>query len=486
METTLLIVILILAAAGIILQIAAQIRPNRQMEASLRQSMRDMLSQIVQDIGAMRIEHDGRLDRLRDSLGQRFETIRETQHKGLSALSHDMQGAMATLTRDMQRAIATQTKDIQTTQATQTRDMQASQANQAQKMQENLHLFLRHMGESSEKIRLSVDEKLIQLQGSNERKLDEMRNVVNEKLEKTLETRLQQSFATVSNQLESVNKGLGEMKTVAQSVGSLSRILSGTKTRGILGEVQLGQIIEDMLPPQLYDKEVPTVADSTHRVEYAVKLPGFEEGRHVYLPVDSKFPLEPYERLLDAYEHGDADTVDAARKALQNRIRAFARDVRTKYISPPETTHFAVVFLPTEGLYAEVVRDATFFDGLRQEGIIVAGPSTFSAMLNSLQMGFKTLQIQKGAADIENILGAVKKEFGNFEKVLNKANERIKQAGEEIDTLVGTRTRAINRSLKNVQTYTGADTPRLLNFEDEISAIPMQNGEMESLAETEE
>ena len=466
METTLLVIVLILAAAGIILQIAAQIRPNRQMEASLRQSMRDMLSQIVQDISAMRIEQDGRLDRLRDSLGQRFETIRETQHKGLSALSHDMQGAMATLTRDMQRAIANQTKDMQTTQAT-----------LGQSMQENLHLFLRHMGESTDKIRISVDEKLIQLQGSNERKLDEMRNVVNEKLEKTLETRLQQSFATVSSQLESVNKGLGEMKTVAQSVGSLSRILSGTKTRGILGEVQLGQIIEDMLPPQLYDKEVPTVSGSTNRVEYAVKLPGFEEGRHVYLPVDSKFPLEPYERLLDAYEHGDAETVDAARKALQNRIRAFARDVRTKYISPPETTHFAVVFLPTEGLYAEVVRDAAFFDGLRQEGIIVTGPSTFSAMLNSLQMGFKTLQIQKGAADIENILGAVKKEFGNFEDVLNKAHQRITQAGNEIETLVGTRTRAINRSLRNVQTYTGTDAPKLLNFEDELPDAPLPNDE---------
>ena len=455
METTLLIIILILAAAGIIIQIVAQIRPNRQMEASLRQSMRDMVSQISQDLSAMRTEQDGRLERLRDSLGQRFETIRETQHKGLSALSHDMQGSMATLTRDMQRAIANQTKDMQTAQAT-----------QAQHMQENLHLFLRHMGESTDKIRLSVDEKLIQLQGSNERKLDEMRNVVNEKLEKTLETRLQQSFATVSNQLESVNKGLGEMKTVAQSVGSLNRILAGTKTRGILGEVQLGQIIEDMLPPQLYDKEVATVTGSTHRVEYAVKLPGFEEGRHVYLPVDSKFPLEPYERLLDAYESGDAETVEACRKALQNRIRAFARDVRTRYISPPETTHFAVVFLPTEGLYAEVVRDAAFFDGLRQEGIIVAGPSTFSAMLNSLQMGFKTLQIQKGAADIEKILGAVKKEFGNFEDVLNKAHQRITQAGNEIETLVGTRTRAINRSLKDVQTYTGADTPRLLNFDD--------------------
>ena len=458
METILLTLVLILAAIGVILQITAQIKPNRQMEATLRQSMRDMLNQIIQDISAMRIEQEGRLDRLRDSLGQRFETIRESQQKGLSALSHDMQGAMGTLARDVQRAIAAQTKD-----------MHGAQANQTKSMQDNLHLFLRHMAESTDKIRISVDEKLLQLQSSNERKLDEMRHVVNEKLEKTLETRLQQSFATVSTQLENVNKGLGEMKTVAQSVGSLSRILSGTKSRGILGEVQLGQIIEDMLPPQLYDKEVSTIKGSPNRVEYAVKLPGLEEGHHVYLPVDSKFPLEPYERLLDSYDAGDSEAVDAARKALHNRIRAFARDVKVKYVSPPETTHFAVVFLPTEGLYAEVVRDAAFFDGLRQEGIVIAGPSTFSAMLNSLQMGFKTLQIQRGAADIEKTLGAVKKEFNTFEDVLTKAHKRITQVGSEIEHLVGTRTRAINRSLRDVQTYTGSDASKMLGLSEDES-----------------
>ena len=455
MEIAILILIFILSASAVALQLTAQARQTRKMEVLLRQSMRDMLSQIVQETGAARAEQEGRIDRLRDSLAQRLETVREAQHKGLSALSHDMQAAMGTLSRDMQRAIATQTKDMQAAQANQA----VAQAGQAKNMQESLHLFLRNMGESSEKIRVSVDEKLVQLQSSNERKLDEMRNVVNEKLEKTLETRLQQSFATVSNQLENVNKGLGEMKTVAQSVGSLSRILSGSKSRGILGEVQLGQIIEDMLPPQLYDKEVPTFQGSASRVEYAVKLPGLEDGRHVYLPVDSKFPLESYERLLDSYETGEADLVEAARRALHSRIKTFARDVKAKYISPPETTHFAVVFLPTEGLYAEVVRDAGFFDELRQMGIIVTGPSTFSAMLNSLQMGFKTLQIQKGAADIEIILGAVKKEFGNFEDVLNKAHQRITQAGNEIETLVGTRTRAINRSLRDVQTYTGIEQP---------------------------
>ena len=459
METVLLILILIISATALALQLMFQLRQSGRIEAVLRQQMREMHSQIAHETGATRAEQEGRIDRLRESLAQRLETIRDSQHKGLSALSHDMQGAIATLTRDMQRAIAAQTKDMHTSQANQT----TAQTGQAKSMQESLHHFLRHMAENSEKIRVSVDEKLTQMQASNERKLDEMRHVVNEKLEKTLETRLKHSFDTVSTQLENVNKGLGEMRTVAQSVGSLSRILSGSKSRGILGEVQLGQIIEDMLPPQLYDKETPTFRGSTHRVEYAVRLPGLEDGHHVYLPVDSKFPLESYERLLDSYDVGDPELVEVSRRALHSRIKTFARDVIDKYVSPPETTHFAVVFLPTEGLYAEVVRDAGFFDGLRQMGVIVTGPSTFSAMLNSLQMGFKTLQIQKGAADIEKTLGAVKKEFGTFEDVLNKAHQRITQAGNEIETLVGTRTRAINRSLREVQAYTGEDMPNLLH-----------------------
>jgi len=250
---------------------------------------------------------------------------------------------------------------------------------------------------------------------------------------------------------------LGEMKSVAQSVGSLNRILAGSKSRGILGEVQLGQIIEDMLPSHLYEKEVATKDGSSGRVEYAVKLPGAGDGEHVYLPVDSKFPLETYERLLDSYEAGDPAEIEQARKALLSRIKAFAKDIRDKYISPPETTHFAVMFLPTEGLYAEVAREAAFFESLRHDGIVIAGPTTFSAMLNSLQLGFKTLQIQKGAADIEKILGTVKREFGKFEDVLKKAHHRISQAGDELENLVGTRTNAINRSLRNVQTYTGKE-----------------------------
>jgi len=317
-----------------------------------------------------------------------------------------------------------------------------------------------------DEMRNTTSIKLDEMRNLNERKLNEMRNTVSEKLDKTLETRLQKSFETVSSQLERVNIGLGEMRTVAESVGSLNRVLAGTKSRGILGELQLGQIIEDMLPSQLYDKEVATVSGSSFRVEYAVKLPGADENQHVYLPIDSKFPLEDYHNLLDGYEAGDSARIEVSRKALYARIKSFARDVRTKYIMPPETTNFAVIFLPTEGLYAEIARDASFFDGLRRDGILITGPTTLSAMLNSLQVGFKTLQIQKGAADIEKVLGAVKKEFGLFETVLTKAHDKIKQAGDEIDTLIGTRTRAINRTLREVAMYDGYDGQRMLGFDE--------------------
>ena len=335
--------------------------------------------------------------------------------------------------------------------------------------------LMRSNSESMDSIRNKVDERLDKIQAelkeelrtlmtSNEKKLEEMRLTVSEKLDKTLETRLHKSFETVSTQLESVNKGLGEMRNVAESVGSLNKVLAGAKTRGILGELQLGKIIEDMLPSQLYDVEVPTVSGSRERVEYAIKFPGTEDGKYVYLPIDSKFPLEDYYRLLDGYEAGDSAQIETSRKALLDRIKLFAKDVKKKYVSPPETTNFAVIFLPTESLYSEVVRDASFLDDLRREGVIVTGPSTLSAMLNSLQIGFKTLQIQKGAAEIERMLGAVKKEFDSFEVVLTKARDKVRQAGNDLDTLAGVRTRAINRSLREVQTYTGEDSQTLLGI----------------------
>jgi DNA recombination protein RmuC len=228
-----------------------------------------------------------------------------------------------------------------------------------------------------------------------------------------------------------------------------------------------------MLAPGQYEVDVSTVVGSRDRVEYAIKLPGYEDGKPVYLPIDSKFPLEDYYRLLEGYEAGDTVVIDDSRKSLLRSVRTFAKDVTKKYVSPPETTNFAILFFPTEGLYSEIVRNPTFLDELRREGIIITGPSTLSAMLNSMQIGFKTLQIQKGAADIEKTLGKVKKEFESFEGVLTKARNKIRLAGEDLDTLSGTRSNAIRRSLRDVQVYTGDEQILLIDAPetDEIEEV---------------
>ncbi|HFR3332871.1 TPA: DNA recombination protein RmuC [Streptococcus suis] len=311
----------------------------------------------------------------------------------------------------------------------------------------------------------ATDRRLQAIQESNEKSLEEMRQTVEEKLEKTLQTRLQASFETVSKQLESVNRGLGEMQTVARDVGSLNKVLSGTKTRGIMGELQLGQIIEDILTPSQYEREFATVSGSNERVEYAVKLPGRTEGDYIYLPIDSKFPLADYYRLEDAYESGDKDQIELHRKNLLAAIKRFAKDIQSKYLNPPETTNFGVLFLPTEGLYSEVVRNPIFFDELRrQENIVVAGPTTLSALLNSLSVGFKTLNIQRSADDISKVLGNVKLEFGKFSDLLLKAQKQLNQASSNIDKLLTTRTNAIERSLRTIDLYEDDQTKGLLGL----------------------
>ncbi|HFI2437055.1 TPA: DNA recombination protein RmuC [Streptococcus suis] len=325
---------------------------------------------------------------------------------------------------------------------------------------------IRHeLNKSHLETRDATDRRLQAIQESNEKRLEEMRQTVEEKLEKTLQTRLQASFETVSKQLESVNRGLGEMQTVARDVGSLNKVLSGTKTRGIMGELQLGQIIEDILTPSQYEREFATVSGSSERVEYAVKLPGRTEGDYIYLPIDSKFPLADYYRLEDAYESGDKDQIDLHRKNLLAAIKRFAKDIQSKYLNPPETTNFGVLFLPTEGLYSEVVRNPIFFDDLRrQENIVVAGPTTLSALLNSLSVGFKTLNIQRSADDISKVLGNVKLEFGKFSDLLLKAQKQLNQASSNIDKLLTTRTNAIERSLRTIDLYEDDQTKGLLGL----------------------
>ena len=302
------------------------------------------------------------------------------------------------------------------------------------------------------KNRDKTDERMKQIQESNELRLEQMRQTVEEKLEKTLQTRLQTSFESVSKQLESVNRGLGEMQHIARDVGTLNKVLSNTKTRGIMGELQLGQIIEDILTPNQYEREFATVSGSSERVEYAVKLPGQTDQDYVYLPIDSKFPLADYYRLEDAYESGNKEEIELYRKALLNSVKRFAKDIRSKYLAPPATTNFGIMFLPTEGLYSEVVRNPEFFDSLRrEEQIVVAGPSTLSALLNSLSVGFKTLNIQKSADDISKVLGSVKLEFNKFAGILVKAQKHLQHASGNIDDLLTRRTNAIERTLRQIE-----------------------------------
>ena len=296
----------------------------------------------------------------------------------------------------------------------------------------------------------TIEKRLQLLQEENSKKLEEMRATVDEKLHSTLEKRLSESFNLVSERLKQVHEGLGEMKNLATGVGDLKKVLSNVKTRGILGEIQLGNILENILSSGQYERNVVVKEGSTESVEYAIKLPGGE--RPVYLPIDSKFPMEIYHRLLDAYEQGNQEDIQKAYRDVENTIKNCARDISSKYINPPDTTDFGILFLPVEGLYAEVVRQTSLFELLQRDyRITITGPSTLAAFLNSLQMGFRTLAIQKRTGEVWNILTAVKREFDKFGEVLKKAQDKIEGAGKDIETLVGTRTRQIQSRLRSIE-----------------------------------
>ena len=310
-------------------------------------------------------------------------------------------------------------------------------------------------------IRVTVQGQLENMQRDNHAQLDRMRETVDEKLQKTLNDRITQSFQMVNERLQEVYTGLGEMKTLAGGVGDLKKVLSNVKTRGILGEYQLGAILAEILSPEQYEENVVTKKGSTQRVEFAIRLPG-EGNEPVYLPVDAKFPGDTYGALMDAYDAGDPGEIAAARAALEARIKVEAKDIRDKYIDPPHTTDFAILFLPFEGLYAEAVRMGLIDVLQRKYRVNLAGPTTFAALLNSLQMGFRTLAIQKRSGEVWTLLSAVKTEFGTFQTVLEKAQERIEQTGAELDKLVGVRTRKINSRLRGVSALPAEESARLL------------------------
>lgn len=329
-------------------------------------------------------------------------------------------------------------------------------------MDERFKSFSMQNEQKLENMRSTMENRLASIQEDNGKKLEEMRKTVDEKMQKTLEDRIGQSFKLVSERLEQVYRGLGEMQTLATGVGDLKKVLSNVKTRGVLGEIQLGAILEQIMAPEQYDQNVETKRGSGLRVEYAVRMPA-EQGEYVYLPIDAKFPADAYAKLLDAYDSGSQQAVDAAGSELVARAKRFAKDISDKYIDPPHTTEFGIMFLPTEGLYAEVVRHGLVEVFQRDYHVSIAGPTTMAALLNSLQMGFKTLAIQKRSSEVWNVLGAVKTEFDKFGTTLAQAQQRITQANDELDRLVGVRTRQIQRKLREVTVLPGEQSSQLLS-----------------------
>ena len=329
-------------------------------------------------------------------------------------------------------------------------NMAENQKFQLQQMENRLKTFSMENEQKLENIRSTVEKKLTYMQEDNNKQLENIRTTVDEKLQNTLENKLNKSFETVSKQLQQVYKGLGEMQNLAVGVGDLKKVLSNVKTRGILGEIQLSAILKEILSPEQYEENVVTKQGSRNVVEFAIKLPA-DDDSFVYLPIDSKFPGDTYAKLVDAMNSGNKEEIEICSKNLLRTIKSEAKDIHDKYISPPNTTEFAIMFLPFEGLYAEVVNRGMVEVLQREYKVNVAGPSTMGALLNSLQLGFKTLAVQKRSAEVWQILNDVKREFDTFADVLEKTQTRLNQANTELDKLVGVRTRKIQSQLSKVQ-----------------------------------
>ena len=369
-----------------------------------------------------------------------FSEIYEKNAQQLSSLRQEISLSTQQSVKNMGEMIATNQ-----------RDFAQSQIENSKSIEERLKTFSLENEQKLELIRRSVEQKLSYIQEDNNKQLEKMRETVDEKLQKTLEDKMNKSFALVSERLEQVYKGLGEMQNLASGVGDLKKVLSNVKTRGILGEIQLSSILKEILSPEQYEENVATKQGSRDVVEFAVKLPA-DDNSFIYLPIDSKFPGDTYATLKDAYDSGSKEAVDAAAKMLINTIKKEAKDIRDKYIDPPNTTEFAIMFLPFEGLYSEVVNRGMVELLQREYKVNIAGPSTMAALLNSIQMGFKTLAVQKRSAEVWEVLGSVKKEFDTFSDVLTKAQQHINLVTKDLDTLAGVRTRQIQRKLSAVQT----------------------------------
>ena len=351
------------------------------------------------------------------------------------------------------------------------KEIVGNQALQLQQIQETLNRNLLTTNELQREKLEAMTRQQEQLVQSTEKRLDDMRLMVEEKLQKTLNERIGQSFELVRTQLENVQQGLGEMKSLAQDVGGLKRVLTNVKVRGTFGEVQLGALLEQMLTPEQYEANVKTKRKGTEFVEYAVKLPGKDDNlEYVYLPIDAKFPKDAYEQYLDAYELGDVDRINQTSHQLEAIVKRMAREIRDKYLEPPYTTDFGIMFLPFENIYAEVIRRTALVEQLQREfRVVVTGPTTLGAILNSLQMGFRTLAIEKRSSEVWTVLAAVKTEFGKFGGMLAKVQKNLESAGSHLEEVMGKRTRAIERKLRQVQELPAEQSNNILAIENTLS-----------------
>ena len=337
-----------------------------------------------------------------------------------------------------------------------------------QQMQTTLHRNLMTTNEMQREKFDAMGRQQDLLVKSTEKRLDDMRVMVEEKLQKTLNERIGQSFELVRSQLENVQRGLGEMKNLAEDVGGLKKVLGNVKTRGTFGEIQLGALLEQMLSPEQYEANVKTRKYATEFVEFAIKLPGKENGKEVvYLPIDAKFPKDVYEQYIDAYEEGDSSLIESTSKQLEITIKRMAKDIHDKYVEPPFTTDFAIMFLPFENIYAEVIRRTSLVETLQKDfKIVVTGPTPLGAILNSLQMGFRTLAIQKRTSEVWSVLGAVKTEFGKFGGMIEKVQKNLQNAGDQLEEVMGKRTRAIERKLRQVEALPTDESRKMLSMND--------------------
>ena len=440
---------------------------HQRFESTLTSAIDQSRQASEKQASGLRIELQGALKNLSDSLVQSIDFISQTQQKRLEDFANQLNAlkqASDTGATALRGEVALALKQFREALQSQINDMGGFQKQRLDTFATQIATLTDRNEKKFDELRVAVEAKLAQLQADNTAKLEEMRRTVDEKLQGTLEKRLGESFQLVSQRLELVHKGLGEMQSLATGVGDLKRMLTNVKTRGTWGEMQLGNLLEQILIPQQFARNVQTKPTGREVVEFALRLPGRDEenGKEVWLPIDAKFPKEDYERLVDASERGDAVAVEQAGKDLENRVRSQARDIRDKYIAPPHTTDFGLLYLPTEGLYAEVLRRPGLVDSLQREHrVVVVGPTTLAALLNSLQMGFRTLAIQKRSSEVWKVLGAVKSEFGKFGDSLDKVKKKLDETGNTIDEAVH-RSRQLERKLKTVEVLPTVDATAVL------------------------